>query len=64
MADFRFFDIEISLPLQIFDSSDRIRKDEQKTPYKLPSKEPLEFSKNYAVYLQGFYQMDKKNLKG
>ena len=47
MADFRIFDIEIFLPLQVFYPSDRARQDEQKTPYNLPSKGPLEFSRNF-----------------
>ena len=32
------------LPRQVFYSSDRTRRDEQKPPYNLPSKVPVEFS--------------------
>ena len=47
LADFRIFDIEIFLPLQVFYPSDSARRDEQKTLYNLPSKGPLEFSRNF-----------------
>ena len=47
LTDFRIFDIEIFLPLQVFYPSDRAHRDEQKTPCNLPSKGPLEFSRNF-----------------
>ena len=34
-------------PSSFFYSSDRARRDEQKTPYNLPSKGPLEFRRNF-----------------